>query len=264
MFKLAIVGLFVAAAMALPASQENHPADLNCLEEDSLFSCLFVKASSALDRAARSSNINLIEGVTFVRDTPLERTAKSLETETEVLNGLPRDASDRTLELVTMLYQSAVSFLKSHSLKINVPEESFSRALVEGRGKIKKVLLPLIAAVGLKIFAVVPIILGGLAILVLKALFVGKIALIIAGILAFQRLFGSGASGVSGGSLGGNFLNKYTQPAASWVDNGAGQGWAAAGAAQTAGQGYYKRSFDDVKNDAQNLAYSSHVPNATD
>lgn len=131
-----------------------------------------------------------------------------------------------------------------------------------GRGKIKKVLLPLIAAVGLKIFAVVPIVLGGLAILVLKALFVGKIALIVAGILAFQRLFGSSAGSAS--SLGGSFLNKYTQPAASWVDNGAGQGWAAAGAAQTAGQGYYKRSFDEIKNDAQNLAYSSHVPNSTD
>lgn len=62
----------------------------------------------------------------------MERASKSLKTETEVLNELPREASDRTMKLVTMLYDSAVSFLKSHSLKINVPEESVSRALTEG------------------------------------------------------------------------------------------------------------------------------------
>lgn len=80
MYKLAIVGLFVATAMALPAAQENNqpPTGLDCLEEDALFSCLFVKASTALDRAARSSNINLIDGVTFVRDTPREYSSKSL------------------------------------------------------------------------------------------------------------------------------------------------------------------------------------------
>ena len=64
----------------------------------------------------------------------VERSAKALTTqsEIEVMNELPRDASDRTLKLVTMLYESAVAFLKSHSLKVNVPEETLSRAFGEG------------------------------------------------------------------------------------------------------------------------------------
>ncbi|XP_015114460.1 uncharacterized protein LOC107039393 [Diachasma alloeum] len=260
MNKFVILGLFVASAMAVP--MPDNTGNVDCLEmEDSLFSCLAVKANNALSRAARSSDIQLISGITFVRDTPMERSGKSLKTEIEVLNELPRDASDRTMKLFSMLYDSAVSFLKSHSLKINMPEESVSRALTEGRGKIKKVVLPLIAAAGLKILALVPILFGGLGLLVLKALVVGKIALLIAGILAFQKLFGSGASGASG--FGASNFFKNLQPSSSYYDNNAGtQGWAS-GNGQQQQQGYYKRSFDDGKT-AQNLAYSAHVPTETD
>ncbi|XP_063988822.1 uncharacterized protein LOC135168499 isoform X2 [Diachasmimorpha longicaudata] len=257
MNKFVLLGLFVASAMAVPMPDNTGKVD--CLEmEDSLFSCLAVKANNALSRAARSSDIQLISGITFVRDTPMERSGKALKTETEVLNELPRDSSDRTMKLLSMLYDSAVSFFKSHSLKINMPEESVSRALIEGRGKIKKVVLPLIAAAGLKILALVPILFGGLGLLVLKALVVGKVALLIAGILAFQKLFGSGASG-----FGASNLFKNVQPSSSFYDNNAGaQGWAA-GNGQQQQQGYYQRSFDDGKT-AQSLAYSAHVPTETD
>lgn len=48
------------------------------------------------------------------------------------MNALPRENADRALKLAAMIYDSAVSFFKSHSLKINVPEQSISRALTEG------------------------------------------------------------------------------------------------------------------------------------
>lgn len=64
----------------------------------------------------------------------VERLGKSLEkSEMEIMNELPRDSSDRTIKLLSMLYDSAVSFLKSHSLKLSMPEGSISRALVEGK-----------------------------------------------------------------------------------------------------------------------------------
>lgn len=64
----------------------------------------------------------------------VERVGKNLEkSEMEIMNELPRDSSDRTIKLVSMLYDSAVSFLKSHSLKLSMPEGSISRALVEGK-----------------------------------------------------------------------------------------------------------------------------------
>ncbi|XP_012287515.1 uncharacterized protein LOC105703597 [Orussus abietinus] len=259
MFRLAVFGMLLASALAVPAPEGSsmEPGKLDCLEqENSIFSCIAVKTAVVLDRASRSKDIQILDGVTFVREAPLERNGKSLKTETEVMNELPRDASDRTLKLASMIYESALAFLKSHSLKLNVPEGSISRALVEGRGKIKKMILPLVAAAGVKIFALVPIVLGGLALLTLKALFVGKIALLIAGILAFQKLFGSGAA-----ASGGAIFGKPAQPVGSWIESPAGQGWAA-NSASPQSSGYYRRSFDDadIKAHAQSLAYNAQIP----
>ncbi|KZC11133.1 PREDICTED: uncharacterized protein LOC107189237 [Dufourea novaeangliae] len=259
MNKLVILGLLVGSAMAVPMPDSNVVQvnrDLDCLEqEDSLFSCMLVKAVSTLDRAARSSNIEIIDGVTFVRDTPMERSGKDLKTEMDIMNELPRDASDRAIKLATMLYESAMSFVKSHSLKLSMPEDgSISRALSEGRGKMKKMILPLIAVVGVKLFALVPILLGGLGLLVAKALFVGKIALLLAGVLAFQKLSSGGSSGPA------SFFSKNAQPASGWADSGS-QGWSAGAVAQP--QGYYKRSFE-AEQDAHAMAYSAQAPSTNE
>ncbi|KAK9298822.1 hypothetical protein QLX08_007966 [Tetragonisca angustula] len=260
MNKLVILGLVAASAMAVPmpdSSKVQLNRNLDCFEqENELFSCVFVKTVSALDRAARSSDIEIIDGVKFVRETPIERSGKDLKTEVEMMNELPRDTSDRAIKLATMLFESAISFMKSHSLKLSMPEEgSISRALDEGRAKMKKMALPLIAAAGVKLFALIPILLGGLGLLVTKALFVGKIALLLAGVLAFQRLFGGNSAGAA------NFFSKNAQPSTGWVDS-ANQGWSANVAAGVQPQGYYKRSFDveNGKVDAHSMAYSAQAP----
>jgi len=110
--------------------------------------------------------------------------------------------------------------------------------------------LPLIAAAGLKIFALVPILLGGLGLLALKALFFGKIALLVAGVMAFQRLFGNS-------NVAGSFFGKNPTPNL-WYDSNSAAAWNAGNAVGLQHQGY--RSFDDAKVDAQNLAYSAHAP----
>ncbi|XP_033340380.1 DUF1676 domain-containing protein Osi14 [Megalopta genalis] len=253
MMKTVILGLLAASAMAVPMpdgidAQANM--DLDCLvQEDAMFSCMFVKAASTLNRAARSSDIEIFDGVKFVRETPMERNGKDLKTEMDIMNELPRDASDRAIKLVNMLYESAMSFVKSHSLKLSIPEDaSISRALDEGRGKMKKLILPVVAAVAVKLFALVPILLGGLGLLVAKALVVGKVALLVAGVLAFQRLFNGENKGQA------SFFSKNTQPA--WLDNGS-QGWSSGAVAQQ--QGYYKRSFEAEK-DAHAMAYAAQMP----
>jgi len=260
MNKLLALVLLAAYTAAGPTNVSVQPSqNLDCLEHDNaLFSCIFVKTINALNRAARSSDIEIIDGVTFVRDTPMERTGKSLEkTEVEIMNELPRESSGRMIQLFNMLCDSAFSFINSHSLKLSMSENSISRALVEGRGKIKKMILPLIAAAGFKIFALVPILLGGLGLLALKALVFGKIALLVAGIMAFQKIFG-------GSNVAGSFFNK--NPAPVWYDNGAAGSWAAGGTSGLQHQGY--RSFDraDAKVDSHNLVYSAHAPvaNGTD
>ncbi|OAD62713.1 hypothetical protein WN48_06912 [Eufriesea mexicana] len=255
MNKLVILGLLAASTMAVPMPNDVQlDRDLDCFEqENALFSCVFVKTISSLSRAARSSDIEIIDGVKFVRETPMERSGKDLKTEVDIMNELPRDTSDRAIKLVNMLLDSALSFVKSHSLKLSMPEEgSISRALDEGRAKIKKMALPLIAAAGVKLFALIPILLGSLGLLVAKALFVGKIALLLAGVLAFQRLFGSNS--------GASIFSKNPQPTG-WIDNG-NQGWSANVAAAVQPQGYYKRSFEaeNGKMDAHLLAYSAQAP----
>lgn len=63
----------------------------------------------------------------------MERAGKDLKTETDMMNELPREASDRVMTLASMLFEAANSFIKSHSLKLSMPEEgSISRALTEG------------------------------------------------------------------------------------------------------------------------------------
>ncbi|XP_015585294.1 uncharacterized protein LOC107263024 [Cephus cinctus] len=260
--------LATTSAVPTPSNQEQHPSsEVDCLEhEKNLLSCIAVKAVGVLKRAARSSDIRLLDGISFVRDGPMERTAKAhspIKSEAELMNELPRDATDRTIKLASMLYESAVSFLKSHTLRISMPEggqDSIARSFVEGRGKIKKMILPLVAAAGVKIFALVPILLGGLALLALKALFVGKIALLLAGILAFQKLFGgSNGAGISSAS---NFFSKTAQPASTWIEPAAASpGWASGSSNAGQSQGYY-RSFDaagELK-DAHELAYSGQTP----
>ncbi|XP_078032807.1 DUF1676 domain-containing protein Osi14 [Augochlora pura] len=253
MIKTVILSLLAASVMAVPMPDGNNVQanmDLDCLaQEDALFSCMFVKAASTLNRAARSSDIEIFDGVKFVRETPMERNGKDLKTEMDVMNELPRDVSDRAVKLVNMLYESAMSFVKSHSLKLSIPEDaSISRTFDEGRGKMKKLILPVVAAVAVKLFALVPILLGGLGLLVAKALIVGKVALLVAGVLAFQKLFNGGGSGPAG------FFSKNSQPA--WVDSG-NQGWSSGGLGQQ--QGYYKRSFEAEK-DAHDMAYAAQAP----
>lgn len=120
---------------------------------------------------------------------------------------------------------------------------SKSRSIfVTGRAKIKKKLLPFLGLLAVKIFALLPLLLGAVGFLALKALLVGKIALIIAGILALQKYS-------SAGSFGG--FGKLT--------DGFGASGSSYSAPVASPGGYYRRSIEDQAA-AQHLAYSAQVP----
>ncbi|XP_023313996.1 uncharacterized protein LOC111693507 [Trichogramma pretiosum] len=114
--------------------------------------------------------------------------------------------------------------------------------------KHKKLLSPLLSIIGLKVFALAPFFLGKLALAVGKAIFFSKVALLITGVLLFQKFFGS-ASQLAGGFPGGlfgknNVTPQYNYEPATYAQAGAG--------AYSAG---YQRSLD-----AQQLAYSTQAP----
>ncbi|XP_011154249.1 uncharacterized protein LOC105192071 [Harpegnathos saltator] len=252
MHRLLILVFLVARVAAGPTLNLNSQSqDQDCLENDNrMYSCFLVKTLVALNKADRSNDIKIIEGITFMRETPMERTAKNLQSEQALLNKLPQEDSTRMATLLSMLYDSAISFMKSHSLKFNMAEISIPQILAEGRAKAKKTWLPLITAIGIKFFAVMPFLLGSLSLLTMKALFIGKIALLIVGIIAFQKLF-------SGGGGGGGYFPNNAQ-FAGWDNNAA---WSNAAANNQIP--YNKRSLQDeavTRADAQYLAYSAYVP----
>ncbi|CAB0043816.1 unnamed protein product [Trichogramma brassicae] len=275
MFKSLVFCTLVASALAIPAPSASHN---NCNESDDMLSCYAVKAITVLDRASRSADINLIDGVSFVREGPVERSGKALKSESEIMSELPADSTEKAMAVATMMYDNAANFLQSHSLKVDMSEDSVvGRVLKDptsllhkpghglgghlgGHGglggshkKHKKMLMPLITLIGVKLLALAPVFLGGLALLVGKAVFVSKIALLIAGVLAFQKFFGAGSQ-LAGGFPGAGLFGKnnaaapiaYEHPAAAY--------------AQAQAQGYqYRRSFEK---DAQQLAYAAQAPAA--
>lgn len=67
---LSLVLVACVAAGPMNDSLQDHK-NLNCYEQNELFgSCLLVKTINYLNKAARSNDIGVIDGVTFVRTTP--------------------------------------------------------------------------------------------------------------------------------------------------------------------------------------------------
>lgn len=279
-----VSAMIIACAFAAPGVIDNRvESDSSnkmmqyfgsCLENDDITTCLTVKGIAALNRAARASNIQITKGVVLARDPTYARSGKALS-ENEIVTSLPSENEERSSRLFEMATESVNEFLKSHSLQFKLPEETtqeVSRALEEGRGKLKKKLKgPLLMFLGSKIFAIVPLLLIGLAFLAFKALIVSKIALVLALVASAGKLIGGG--GGLGGLGGLGVLGKVAGLSSGLVGGGASSGGGYANSGATAG-GYsntgatgagwsgsgnsaypYARSYDE----AQDLAYSAHT-----
>ncbi|XP_030768084.1 uncharacterized protein LOC115891681 [Sitophilus oryzae] len=206
-----------------------------CAGQD-MFPCLKLKLVTALDRVSRSVNVELIDGVTFVKDPQAPETTEQPKTEAEIEANLPRSLNEKDDALSNLIFQKVGSFLESHSLQVKLPSSSdIARSFSgeEGRGKKNKkgssmMLLPLILGGTL-----VPLALGALALLAGKALIVSKLALVLAGIIGLKKLL----SGSHGHQESGHV---------EVVSSGHGGGWG--------------RSYD--KEEAARLAYQAYDPEA--
>lgn len=126
------------------------------------------------------------------------------------MSGLPADSKEKNGRLLDMATEAATNFMSSHNLQFKLPAETtqqVARAFEEGRGKMKKMVGPLALAIGAKLIAIIPIFLGGLAILATKALVLAKIAFILAAGLGLQKFLGGGGAGLS--LLGKVCVSKY-------------------------------------------------------
>ncbi|XP_015114412.1 uncharacterized protein LOC107039359 [Diachasma alloeum] len=117
----------------------------------------------------------------------------------DVEASLPTEVAAREAAVDEALFDRAGKFLSTHTVELSLPEE-VSRSFDEARGKKKKIiktLAPLLLLLKLKAIALIPIALGGLALLAFKALVIGKIALIISAIIAIQKLLAAKGHGQS-------------------------------------------------------------------
>ncbi|XP_017771741.1 PREDICTED: uncharacterized protein LOC108559107 [Nicrophorus vespilloides] len=286
--------LLAAHISAIPLENEinsndsNESGDLktiaNCAEEGGfagVMNCAAMRALKSLQYIAKQPSLEIVPGITLNSDNPnVQRSGKSLSDEE-----LPKDPQEKANKLYSLILDNAASVVSGRTLKISMPEnvsESVSRALEEGgsldflpgRKKKKGSMIPsYVLAIGAKMIAIVPVIMGGLALLTTKALIVAKIALVLSGIVFFQYLGNKGStifSGITGnsngyggavssGGYGGGahgFSTGYGSGSynpSTWTTNSLGGGAAAAGAG-----GSYARSID-VAEEAQKMAYSASV-----
>ncbi|CAG4964238.1 unnamed protein product [Parnassius apollo] len=187
----------VAACVALPA-QESGPTindfeNLSeCFRKDST-SCLKYKFFSYLDKViGQKETFSLSDGVTVVRANdipseigaprsmdPVARLKRYFETHSIRVEVKGSDVIDA----VTSAGRAFEDTVSSFSEETDVTEE--------GRGKKKKaskILGPLIAAVMLKMMAILPLAIGAIALIAGKALLIGKLALVLSAVIGLKKL----------------------------------------------------------------------------
>ncbi|XP_011182638.1 uncharacterized protein LOC105212394 [Zeugodacus cucurbitae] len=242
----------------------------DCLRKDSV-SCVKYKLFNFVDKVLSArEQFSLTEGVTVVRspDAPATEAARSI-------------SGDESFESLALNRIS--SFLNSHTIKVelkgadivqavsstgraleDVSESLFGgnddpNAPEESRGKKKKaakILGPILALVALKAAALLPLLLGAIALIAGKALLIGKIALVLSAVIGLKKLLSqekhvtyevvahphhSASHSVSHDSYGSGYS----------ADAGA------SGSYGSSGHGGWGRSLD-----AQDLAYAAQKPQA--
>ncbi|GLV32670.1 Osiris 8 [Carabus blaptoides fortunei] len=180
-----------------------------------LSTCLKLKLVTAMDRASRSFPV--------------------VQSEAEIEASLPRALNDREDALNSLILDKIFDFFQTHTLQVKLPSAAdLQRSFAgEERGKKKKLagllMIPLLLGGTL-----IPLALGGLALLAGKALIISKLALVLAGIIGLKKLLGGGGHG-----------HGHEEVVVASPSHGHG----------TSGWG---RSYE--KEQAQNIAYSAYAP----
>ncbi|KAF7414129.1 hypothetical protein HZH68_002618 [Vespula germanica] len=196
---------FLTVAYGAPTTQEvvQSPSILeealdvyaSCSGESDLSVCLKLKALRFVDRAARASDINVIDGFRIVQTEEAKSNSRvdNARSFNDIESSLPTEVEAKEAAIDQAIVDRTARFLSTHTVELSLPEE-FSRSLDEARGKKKKIvksLLPILLLVKAKAAILIPLALGALALLAFKALVIGKIALIISAIIGLQKLLAS-------------------------------------------------------------------------
>ncbi|KAG5876231.1 hypothetical protein JTB14_011674 [Gonioctena quinquepunctata] len=238
--KILLVLFFVSCAIAKDIFEHSDVREAlklyeYCSNAGGFSPCLKKKAITFLDRLERMDEISLADGVTVSKspDAPKEG---ALVTEEQLEKTLPRSGDDKDEILTNMLMEKITNFIGSRTLQVSLPKIS-GRELAEdleieeGRdgfggggggkkkgggggkkggmkgmmiGMMKGMMKGMMMGSAVKMFAMVPLGIGGIFLLAKKALIIAKIALLLSGIMAVKKLLGSKQGGGGGHSSGGH------------------------------------------------------------
>lgn len=241
----------------------------DCLRKDSV-SCVKYKLFNFVDKVLGARDqFALTEGVTVVRspDAPAQDAARSI-------------SGNESFESLAM--SRIASFLNTHTIKVelngadivnavsstgraleDVSESLFGNddpnAPEESRGKKKKaakILGPIVALIALKAAALLPLLLGAIALIAGKALLIGKIALVLSAVIGLKKLL-SQEKHVTYEVV----AHPHHSASHSVSHDSYGSGYSAdvgsSGSYGSSGHGGWGRSLD-----AQDLAYTAQKPKA--
>lgn len=97
-----------------------HKMYQECSSSD-LSTCLKLKLVTAMDRAARTyPNVQLLDGVTFVRDAEQPAAPSAVSSEAEIEASLPRALNDREDALNSLIFDKVVDFFSTHTLQVRL------------------------------------------------------------------------------------------------------------------------------------------------
>jgi len=202
LLKVVALCCVVLVVSGLPAHSDNDLLDgiyNDCLNKDSV-SCVKYKLVNFVDKmVSQRDTFALTEGVQIIK------TADAPVTAARSISG------DESIE--SLVWNRLQSFLQTHTIKVDLKGSdvvnavaSTGRALEdvsenllggeesslgESRGKKKKaakILGPLLLAVALKAAALLPLLLGAIALIAGKALLVGKLALVLSAVIGLKKL----------------------------------------------------------------------------
>ncbi|XP_037951917.1 uncharacterized protein LOC119682529 [Teleopsis dalmanni] len=193
LFALVATSAAAVTANGSPSESDNLLSSALKIVKDcgdrSMVLCIKERALHYFD--SENGDVKLTDGISLIKtdDIPVGRSLN------EVV--LPEESEARENEVDSLLVERVARFFGTHTLQFKVPKDSIQdmqRALEESRGKKKqkkKLLLPLLLLFKLKMAALLPLAIGFLALISFKALVIGKIALLLSGIIGLKKLMES-------------------------------------------------------------------------
>ncbi|XP_075986855.1 uncharacterized protein LOC142983725 [Anticarsia gemmatalis] len=239
-----IVALFaILASVKCGPVQENGVAEnfvgavSECIETDTSL-CLKEKALKFTERLSILKDMDIFEGMSLV-NTGSARSARSYEP-------LAEDPKTREYQIDERIADNVGDFLDNHvlQLRLSAPEEESRSLDEEARGKKKKKikkLLPLLLLLKLKMAALIPLFLGIIAFVAVKAVFLGKIAFAMTAFNMIRKLLSKKSGGSSGSTISYAAPSHHEEHPGYSYEPAGGSGWSrqASDGASLAYAGHY-------------------------